>query len=321
MPKVLVIAGTSFIGRHICEQLREIGCEVVATARRAAADSQTTFCDLTDGDSVEAAVRNTAPDWIIQCGGATSSRDPRELYRTHIDGTLNVLDAAHRFVPDAAICVFGSAAEYGPVPADRLPVPENCPCQPPTFFGASKLAQTQLAQAAAATHGQKIVIVRPFNVIGPGLPDFYFASSLARRLLQLKAKGAPPGTPFDIVNADSTRDFIDARDVASAVAALLRCLTSNPSHETGLDAAAAVPSGSIFNLATGVETSLVEVARLLGELAGHYVPEPAGSADSRGGIVRSVGSARSLTAATSWRPEFAWQQSIHDLWLQIVSGH
>jgi NAD(P)-dependent dehydrogenase (short-subunit alcohol dehydrogenase family) len=179
MPKALVIAGTSFIGRHVCDHLRALGCEVVATSRRkeAADRGETVFCELTDPASVENAIRDAAPDWIIQCGGATSSRDPDELLRTHVDGTCNVLAAARVYAHDASVCIFGSAAEYGPVAERYLPVSEECVWQPTTPFGQSKLAQTHLALAAAASTRQKIVIVRPFNVVGPGLPDFYFAGS------------------------------------------------------------------------------------------------------------------------------------------------
>ncbi len=328
MPKALVIAGSSFIGRHVCDHLRASGCEVVSTTRRKelASQGETVFCDLADASSVEVAIRESSPDWIVQCGGATSSRDPRELYRTHVDGTLNVLDAARELVPEAAICVFGSAAEYGPVAEDKLPVTEFTPCAPPTFFGASKLAQTHLAQAASGSGGQKIVIVRPFNVIGPGLPEFYFATSLARRLLKLRAEGVPGGTTFDVFNAGSTRDFIDVRDVAGAVPVLLCGLECEEVDDSR------VVSGSVFNLATGIETSLLDVATLLGELAGGYVPSPAGQVESRGGIVRSVGDASklrqlcisvagesSLSFDEAWTPQVSWQTSIRDMWSMMVS--
>ena len=323
MPKVLVIAGTSFIGRHVCDHLRTIGCEVVATSRRAEANGrgETVFCEVTDAASVEGAIKDSAPDWIIQCAGATSSRDPDELFRTHVDGTCNVLAAARVYAHDASLCIFGSAAEYGPVAECRLPVAEECVCEPTTPFGQSKLAQTHLALAAAATSGQKVVIVRPFNVIGPGLPDFYFAASLARRLLKLKSAGAPSGTDFEVFNANSTRDFIDARDVAAAVVALL-CRLDVASTD-----GSSVASGSVFNLATGIETSLLDVATLLGELAGGYVPSASGEVESRGGIVRSVGDASKLretcvtpvdnvclTVDGTWSPQFSWQASVADLW-------
>src|SRR5437899_1722957 len=65
----------------------------------------------------------------------------------------------------------------------------------------------------------RVFTVRPFNVIGPGLPDHYFAAALARRLFQMRSCGEPG--PFPVMNLDATRDFVDVRDVADALAGLL----------------------------------------------------------------------------------------------------
>lgn len=301
---VLVFAGASFIGRHIVERLTAEGCAVTMTSRRR---GQGLLCDLTNREQVIAAIREAQPDWIIQCGAATSTTDPRQLYPVHITGTLNVLEAVKEHAPEARLLIMGSAAEYGPVGPERLPVTEGCEADPPSFFGASKLAQTQLARAAAATNRLRVTVVRPFNVIGPGLPDFYFAKSLALRLAAMAKNGQAAGTPFEIVNADATRDFVDVRDVARAVEALLASDVS--------------PAGSaeVFNICTGTETSLLDAARLLGELAGGLIPQPAGSAASRGGIVRSVGSCGKLQQRTGWSPQWTWQQSLRDLWAEVRS--
>lgn len=307
MAKVVVFAGTSFIGQHLCEHLTHCGHRVSATTRKPDAGSQLAACDITQRATVEAVLRDSRPDWIIQCAAATSSRNAGELYPVHVFGTLNVLEAAAEFVPGAAICVMGSAAEYGPVSPDHFPVDESCVCRPPTFFGASKLAQTQLAIAAAATHQQRISVVRPFNVIGPGLPDFYFAASLAARLTKMQTNEASSGSTFEVFNAQATRDFVDVRDVASAITLLLEKATP----ESG--------TCDIFNIATETETPLLDIASYFGKLAGGFVPQPAGELDSRGGIIRSCGSAAKLASATGWKPEIAWQQSVTDLWQSLTS--
>ncbi len=141
--------------------------------------------------------------------------------------------AARVYAHDASGVHLWQCCGVWSVAEQHLPVSEECVCQPATPFGQSKLAQTHLAQAAAAASGQKIVIVRPFNVIGPGLPDFYFAASLARRLRLLRSENAPIGTAFEIFNPDSTRDFIDVRDVATAVTALL-CWLDQREENDGL---------------------------------------------------------------------------------------
>ena len=312
MPRALVFAGSSFVGQHLCQLFGKNSVEVIATARRPRVSSQGKkflTCDLTSKESVRDVIEQTRPDWIIQCGAATASVSPRDHYAVHVTGALNVLEAAHEFVPDASIVLFGSAAEYGSVPPADLPVSESYACQPASFFGASKLAQTQLAQAAAATNSQRITLVRPFNIIGPGLPDHYFAAAVAKRLLQQKADleaGHTTNRTFEVHNPLATRDFIDVRDVASAVSFLL---TEHPPT---------AGESSVFNIATGVETTILEVARYLGQLAGDLTPEPASQASSRGGITRSAGASDCLTEY-GWQPGVFWQKSISDLWRAVRS--
>lgn len=309
MTRALVFAGSSFVGRHLCRMLREKNVEVISTARRPT-DERTLACDLTCREDVSAAIKQTRPDWIIQCGAATASSSPRDHYAIHVTGALNVLEAAHEFVPDASILLFGSAAEYGPVLPEDLPVAESYPCSPTSFFGASKLAQTHRAQAAAVANRQRITIVRPFNIIGSGLPDHYFAAALAKRLIAQKAAleaGLTTDRAFEVHNAHATRDFIDVRDVASAVHFLLDEHRPEPGQ------------AALFNIATGQETSILEVARHLGTLAGNLTPRPAGESTSRVGIARSSGDHEKLAMA-GWHHLVHWQTSVDDLWLDVSTA-
>jgi GDP-4-dehydro-6-deoxy-D-mannose reductase len=303
MPRALVFAGASFVGQHLCRLLREKGVQVVPTARQPA-DDQTIVCDLTHAENVCAVIEQTRPDWIIQCGAATASSAPADHYAVHVTGALNVLEAAQQFVPRASLVLFGSAAEYGPVQAAGLPVAETCPCHPTSFFGASKLAQTQLAHAAAATNDQRIAVVRPFNIIGPGLPDHYFATALARRLIRQTADleaGITTDRTFEVHNPHATRDFIDVRDVAAAVWLLL--------EESPLTCG----SAGVFNVATGRETSILDVACVLGELSGSLQPTHGGEMDSRGGITRSAGDA-GLLRQLGWDVTTNLRDSLTDQW-------
>src|SRR5262249_12810899 len=157
-----------------------------------------------------------------------------------VQGTLNVLSAVARHVPAAPVLVLGSAAEYGPVAPEALPVDEDFPAAPTTFFGTSKLAQTQAARVAAAEGRLRVLGARPFNVIGPGLAAHYFAAAFAERLCQAKTASSPD--ELAVVNASATRDFIDVRDVAQALVQLLT--------------RAVPPAGTLalYNVASGLET-------------------------------------------------------------------
>lgn len=298
MRTALVLSGNSFVGRHVLGALPKHCRRVAATARRA----QPGFlrCDLTDSRQVEAAVKSVKPDWVIQCAGATAAHQRAEMNRLHIDGTLNLLRAVSRYAPKATTLLFGSAAEYGQVDAVSLPLSENHVPNPLSAFGQSKLAQFHLAQSTAMEWNLSVLIVRPFNILGPGLPEHYLAAGLGQRLRE--ALAAQQRGDFPVANSEATRDWVDVRDVVSAVIGLL--------------ARASPPPGKwdLFNIATGQETTVLALAEKLCALAGGFTAIPGSNVSSRSGILRSCGDAMKLRQATGWRPRFSWQQSLAETW-------
>lgn len=306
MADALVLSGESFVGRHLCRALRDAGAHVTATTNVPAVAPEMEPYDLLQRESVEQIVAAARPRAIFQCAGATQTTDPRLMYRLHVEGTLNMLSAVARHAPEAVVLLIGSAAEYGTVPAEALPVGEDYPAVPSSFFGASKLAQTHAARAAAEEWGLRVLVVRPFNLIGPGLPAQYFAASLAGRILRAKAAGE--GGDLEVVNAQATRDFVDVRDAAEAM--------------VGLTARAVPPARSIglYNIATGQETPLLAVAEKLCELAGGFRTVDAGAGRSRSGINRSCGDATRLRQATGWAPRRTWERSIEEMWQAAAVG-
>jgi GDP-4-dehydro-6-deoxy-D-mannose reductase len=304
MATVLVFAGNSFVGTHLCRALRGAGLEVVATARGRDGPPGTEPCDLTDAGRVAEVVAAARPQWVVQCAGATNTDDPRLLYGLHVGGTLNVLSAVARHASAVPVALLGSAAEYGPVAPEALPVKEDHPAAPRAFFGASKLAQTEVARAAAAEWGLRVVVARPFNVIGPGLPRHYFAASLAERLLRARAAGESGEIP--VADGGATRDFVDVRDLAEA---LLRLLTGGAPDAGTVE---------IYNIATGRETPVRAVAERLCGLAGGFKAVDAEPARSRSDIRRSCGDFSRLRETVGWSPRIRWEQSVEDFWRSVA---
>ena len=300
-PIVLVLAGNSFLGRHLRELMTSAGYQVAWTSRTSGLR-----CDLTQPEDIAAVLQQVQPDWIIQCAGVVPTRDQTLLTQVHVQGSLLLLATVARHVPHAQVLLVGSAAEYGIVPQEHLPVTEDYSCQPGTPFGVSKLTQTRLAATFTREHSLRVTTVRPFNVIGPGQPEHYLAAALAKRLRDLADSGGP--CTFPVTNLTATRDFIDVRDVSLAILRLLDQLTC----VTGRMA--------LYNIATGIETSVKSVALLLGQLAGGFLPIDAGNQASRGDILRSCGDASRLTQATGWRPRWTWQESISALWSKHSSS-
>lgn len=294
----LVLAGNSFIGRALAAAIRQHGLRVIATARSPL--NGFARCDLTEPGQVEELISSTRPDWVIQCAGATSSQTAAEMNRLHVGGTVNVLGAVARCSPSARVVLFGSAAEYGNVEASALPVTEVHPARPTSVFGQSKLAQLRAAEQAAAELNLRVLVVRPFNILGPGLPDHYLAGALARQLLQGLAEQR--SGPFSVANAGATRDWVDARDVAAAIMGLLA------------DAELLPGEVEVYNVASGEETSVLTLAEELCRLAGSFTAVPAAERASRSGIVRSCGDAGKIRRAIGWQPQISWQQSVEELW-------
>lgn len=298
MQRALVIAGYSFVGRHLAGEFRNSGFDVTITARRVnPGDQSARACDILDRSSVEHVIRLVRPDVVIQCAGITDPNHEELARQVHIAGTTHVLEAVREYASESVFVALGSAAEYGPASVSALPLNETYEPQPGGTYGETKLAQTKLVERAAAA-GQRAYVVRPFNIIGPGLPAFYFAAGLARRLREF---GDATPREFDVFNAQATRDFIDVRDVARAVRLL--CVTRP------------TPGDSIiYNICTDTQTSLLAVAEFMGNLAGGHWPSPAGQLDSRSGISFSQGSFEKLKRDCDWKPEIDWRTSIRDLW-------
>ena len=301
---VLVIGATSFIGRHLVARLAARGAYVEATAHTGAEGLR--LCDVTDVGTVRDAVGSGTFDAIVNCAGATATGDPVTLYRVHVLGAIHLVTAAVELAPSAHLVLLGSAAEYGPVPAASLPVGEECVPDPLTYFGVSKLAQTELARVAAQAASLRITVLRPFNVLGPGLPAAYFAGAFARTLRAAIARGETGAVP--VRNATTTRDFVDVGDVAEAI-----ILTTLARAQPEDDAFA------LWNVASGIETPILDVAARLCRLAGPFQAVPEGSNASRSDIDRSCGDPTRLMSRTGWRPTITWEQSIDSLWEALAA--
>ena len=108
----------------------------------------------------------------------------------------------------------GSAAEYGEVSPDGLPVMEEHPLDPLFPYGLSKVWQTSAARYFAS-QGSNVVIGRIFNVIGPGMANYLSMGSFVSQIQRIILKEIPP-TLF-VGDISVKRDFLDVFDVCSGL--------------------------------------------------------------------------------------------------------
>lgn len=297
--RVLLLGASGFAGRHFATAAREAGLDLVAAARRGSAEADLT-CDLLEPSSLEAALRESQPDAIVNLAGAASVaaslRDPAPAYEANAVGALNLLEAATRHTPDAHLLCVSSGEVYGPADPADLPLTERSPLKPASPYGASKLAMELLCEQYARVAGLRIAIVRAFNHTGPGQSDAFAASSFARQVAAAEREGL---TKLRLRTGDLAleRDFSDVRDIVAAYLALIQAA------ETGT-----------FNACSGTPTRIGELIDLLAGCSDVRIETEVDPALLRDGEPRALfGSAERLSSTTGWRPRVPLATTVSDL--------
>ncbi len=244
--KALVTGHRGFIGRHVHRALLAAGYEV-------------TGWDLASGSDVrwQARVNYSRFDLAVHCAAVVGGR--RVIDWTPIRHAANLeIDAAFfgwavRTQPGRVV-YFSSSCAY-PVAAGRAgrrfaedDIDLLNPSRPDGLYGWAKLTGELLA-ATAQDAGIPVTVVRPFSVYGPGMRPGFAVTGFCEQARQR----ADPLVIWG--DADQTRDYIDARDVAAAVVALVQAGVDGP-----------------VNLGTGTPTSLRDLALLVAAAAG-YAPD------------------------------------------------
>lgn len=174
--------------------------------------------DLREYVQVADLLRRVRPDLVFHLAGIQQG-EVRDIYRTNIMGTVHLLEAVRQECHSARVLLVGSAAEYGFVGKDELPVTESTTCRPRGPYGLSKYASTLAGLDWSRQFGMKVVIARPFNIIGAGISPNLFAGALLARAREALAR---PGDPvIKVGNLESQRDFIAVEDAVEAYRLML----------------------------------------------------------------------------------------------------
>jgi NAD dependent epimerase/dehydratase len=295
--RVLVTGAGGFIGSHLAESLARDGARVRAFVRynsrndygrlelvdRDVLDAVEVFTgDLTNPEAVADAVARC--EVIFHLGALIpipySYRHPREFVAANVEGTLNVLEAVRR--SGAARVVHVSTSEvYGT--AQTVPIAETHPLHPQSPYAGSKVGADQLALSFARSFDVPVVIARPFNTYGP--------RQSARAVIPTVATQALTRDVVELGATTPTRDFLF---VADTVRGLRACAT------------AAGVEGETFNLGTGVEVSIGEVAERIVRIVGRDVEIVASAERLRPAaseVERLVADTTLLRERTGWAPE------------------
>ena len=254
--RVLVTGGAGTIGSTIVDQVLAAGAghvvvldNLVRGRRENLADALPTgkvelvVGDLRDRDLVHDLTRgqdlvfHQAAIRITQC-----AEDPRLALEVLVDGTFNVIEAAVEAKVDKLVAA-SSASVYGL--AEEFPTTErHHHHNNDTFYGAAKSFNEGMLRSFRAMHGLDYVVLRYFNVYGPRMDVHGLYTEVLVRWMERIADGKPP-----LIFGDGlqTMDFVFTRDIARA----------------NLLAAASDVRDGTYNVASGTETSLLELAQAL----------------------------------------------------------
>jgi UDP-glucose 4-epimerase len=266
--RVLVTGGAGFVGATLVRRLVESGHAVRVFDNYSTGDASYLAgvdAELVEGDIRDAAALDAALagiDAVIHLAAAgsvvMSVQDPVMNFDANVVGTFRVLDAARRAGVERIVQASTGGALIGDAtpPVDELSLPK--PISP---YGASKLAGEGYAYAFSKAYGLRTVALRFANVYGPWSAHKQGAMTLFFRAIHA-------GEPLVIYgDGTSSRDYTHVDDIALALQLALE---------------RDVPGGTVLHIASGVETTVAELARLCSEAAGvpdhpvEYRPKRAG---------------------------------------------
>jgi len=289
--RFLIIGGGGLIGSHTVEELlgepvreviiydnftrgvRENLADALADPRASVFEAGGDICQIDILDEAMKGIDGVfhfAALWLLQC-----HEFPRAAFDVNAGGTFNVLDACRRNGVDRLV-FSSSASVYGDAVTE--PMDEDHPFNNDTFYGATKIAGEAMAHAYHKRYGLDYVGLRYMNVYGPR--QDYRGAYIAVIMKMLDA--VDRGEPLTIYGDGSQAyDFVYVADCARAnVAAMQADVTDD-----------------LFNVGTGVRTSIRELAELILEVTDSSVgikQEPAGMTFVKNRIGSPVKAAEAL---------------------------
>jgi UDP-glucose 4-epimerase len=297
--RAVVTGGAGFIGSHVVEALLARGDEVhvlddlsKGKRERVAAGAELHVGDVRDPDAVFDAAR---PDAVFHLAAQADVRLSVERPDLDADvnvlGTVRILEAARRH---GAKVVFSSTggAIYGECTGPATESADRLPLAP---YGTSKLCGEEYLATWNRLHGTHHVSLRLANVYGPRQEPHGEAGVVAIFMGLLHEDG----TPQIYGDGSQTRDYVFVGDV---VRAMLLALDNQ---------------GGVFNIGTGVETSVLELYDAIQGASG-VAHEPAFAEARLGELQRSVLDSSLAERELGWRPDHSLEAGLARTWAWIV---
>ncbi len=284
MAKVLVVGGAGYIGSHVVKELLENGFETVVYDNMSTGQEVNLFAeagfiraDILDTAALDKAMAQNI-DVVIHLAGkkavGESMENPALYAQNNLCGSINILNAM--LANGVKHMVFSSSASVYGTP-QYLPIDENHPLNPISFYGYTKAAVEEYMSWYATLKDFNYIALRYFNAVGYAADKSITGREKnPQNLLPIIMETASGkrdsfsifGSDYDTPDGTCGRDYIHVSDLATAhVLAVKKLLADKKSY--------------VLNLGTGKPTSVQEVLTAAENVVGrrihhHYAPRRAG---------------------------------------------
>ena len=301
--EALVTGGAGFIGSHLVDALLDRGDHVVvlddlSTGRRenledaVAKGAVLVETDVTDAAAVADALETGRPEVVFHLAAQIDVRrsmsDPVFDLGVNVGGTLNLLEAARQTQARRFVLASTGGAIYGEGSGRQLPLDEQAECRPDAPYGQSKYAAEGYVSLYGRLYGLSAVAMRLGNVYGPRQDPLGEAGVVAIFCGALLGGG----TPRVFGDGRQTRDYVYVGDIVEAFLA-----------------GASSEARGTYNIGTAVETSVLELGRLLAGICEREF-DPQMSPPRPGEVQRiAIDSARAASEL-GWRSRTTLEQGL-----------
>ena len=318
-PRALITGITGMVGSHLAEHLlAHTDWHVVGLTRwRSPLDNlvalidrinrgdrvELVYGDLRDTLSIREAVRAARPDVVFHLAAQTFPRTsfeaPLDTLDTNIQGTVRVLDAVREVNPDAVVHVCSSSEVFGRVPADKIPIDEECAFHPASPYAISKAGTDLVGRFYAEAYGLCTQTTRMFTHTGPRRGDVFAESSFAKQIAMIERGLTDP--VVHVGNLASLRTVADVRDAVRAYH-LLVTVDPVPGAYYNIGGTHSCTVGEILDALIGLSPSAASI-RI------EVDPQRLRPIDAD----LQVPNVDKFVAHTGWKPEISFEQTMQDL--------
>ncbi len=309
--KLLISGGSGFVAGHLVNQLINefssvlteiILCDVVNVPHISQHnDSLLTYeyLDILELENVGQVIKKYRPDIIIHLAAIAyvpaSDSNIKLAWHVNTVGTHNLLEMTSKFSPNTKFIYISSSEVYGRSFNQKQAVTEDESLLPNNTYSLTKIAAESLCKLYSEK-GLYIVILRPFNHLGPGQDINFVSSSFASKIALIEKKRITH--VIDVGNIDVHRDFLDVRDVARAYCSVINNIEQ-------------IDSGEVFNVCSGVSRKIKDMLDFFIKASGLEIEVKVDEDKVRPTeIPFTLGSSEKLKLKTGWQKSISWDTSL-----------